>query len=267
MRLRIPVVASLLVLGAVLFLIWCEPVPEKSVTTKEVAQKIDSAIWCLRHGDNSGASSNLRSAKDAYSKLGIENLDNELDNRIRGIFDNASQDPSEGSCHRLRGEVLRAANLAGAPLPLIYRHSPCLILLVSFLCGFLYAALLKVTTDWKRVKEIKAQVDDWRRRLNEARRRKDFKEIHKLTQEFSKLAPLQSELLMAQFKPTLFFFLFFIPLLLLLSHSYSGWVVAWLPFGLRLPFYGRWASCGVLSWLILSFGATSSLWRKLLIGE
>jgi uncharacterized membrane protein (DUF106 family) len=267
MRLRIPVVASLLVLGAVLFLIWCEPMPENSVTTKEVAQKIDSAIWCLRHGDNSGASSSLGSAKDSYSKLGLENLDNELDNRIRGMFDNVSQNPSEENCHTLRGEVLRAVALAGASLPLIYQHSPCLILLVSFLCGFLYAALLKVTIDWKRVKEIRDQMNEWRKRLNEARKKKDFKEMHKLTQEFSKLAPLQSELLTVQFKPTLFFFLFYIPLLLLLNHSYSGWVVAWLPFGLRLPFYGYWTSCGVLSWLILSFGATSSLWRKLLIGE
>ncbi len=267
MRLRVPVVAFLLILGAVLFLIWCEPIPENSAATKEVVQKIDSAIWCLRHGDNSGASSNLGSAKDSYSKLGLENLDNELDNFIKGMFDNVSQNPSEGGCHRLRREVLRAAGLAGGPLPLIYQHSPCLILLVAFLCGFLYAVLLKVTIDWKRVKEIRAQMNEWRRRLNEARKRKDFKEMHKLTQEFSKLAPLQSELLMVQFKPTLFFFLFYIPLLFFLNHPYSGWVVVWLPFGLRLPFYGYWASCGVLSWLILSFGATSSLWRKLLIGE
>ena len=267
MRLRAPTIASLLILGAVLFLVWCEPISEGSSTTKEVAQKIDLAIWCLRHGDNSGASSNLKSAKESYLKLGIENLDNELDNRTREIFDNVIQNPTEEDCHRLRREVLRAAALAGAPPPLIYQHSPCLILLSTFLCGFLYAALLKVTTNWSRIREIRAQLDDWRKRLNEARKRKDFKEMHKLAQEYAKLAPLYSELWMFQVKSFGFFFLFFVPLFFLLLKPYSGWVVAWLPFGLPLPIYGYWASCGVLGWLVLCFGAMSSLWRKLLVGE
>jgi len=267
MRLRTPVIASLLVLGAVLFLVRFEPIAEGSLTTKEIAQKIDQAIWCLRYGDGGGASSNLKSAKEVYSKLGIENADNELDNRIREIFENVIQSPAEENCHKLRREILRAAALVGSPLPLIYQHSPCLILLLTFLCGFLYAALLKVTTNWDRVREIRARLNDWKKRLDEARRRKDFKEMHKLAQEHAKLMPLYSELWVIQAKPVGFFFLFFGLLFLFLNHPYSGWVVAWLPFGLRLPIYGYWTSCGFLSWMILSFGAMSSFWRKLLIGE
>ena len=144
MRLRSPVIASLLVLGAVLFLVWCEPILEGSATTKEIAQKIDQAIWSIRHGDNGGASSNLMAAKESYLKLGVENRDNELDNRIKEIFENVIQRPIEENCHKLRKEILRAAAIVGSPLPLKYRHAPCLILLVTFLCGFMYAALLKV---------------------------------------------------------------------------------------------------------------------------
>lgn len=267
MRLRAPLFASLLILGAVLFLVRCEPISEKSGTTKEIASQIDAAIWALRHGDNATAPTHLTEARNLYSQLGVENLDNELDNQIKLLFENAIQAPREESCHELRREVLRAASLVNAPLPLILAHSPCLVLLISALSGFLYACLLKKTVNWERVREIKAQVEGWRRRLQEARKRKDFKELHKLSQEFSRLAPLQSELMMVQFRPSLYFFLFFVPLLLLLGGPYSGWVVVWLPFGLRLPIYGYWTSCGTLSWVILSFGAMSSFWRKLLIGE
>jgi uncharacterized membrane protein (DUF106 family) len=268
MRPRTPVLASLLVLGAILFLIWFEPISEKSAETKRVAQSIDAAIWCLRHGDNSGTTSNLKSAQEIYLKLGVENVDKELDNRIKQMFENLSRNPAERGCHDLRKKILGAAARVGASLPLKYEHSSCLILLVCFLSGFLYAALLKVTVNWERVREIRTQIDEWRRKYNEARKRKDFKELHKLMAESSKLAPLHSELMMATLtKPLLFSVSLFVLLLILLGNPYSGWVVAWLPFGVHLPIYGYWTSCGVFSWLILSFGAMTSLWRKLLIKE
>ncbi len=246
--------------------IWGQP-SGRSKTTKETLYKIDCAIWCLRHGDDQSASSLLRSAKDLFDKLDVENFDENLASLLRERFDNVSAAPSEGNCHALRRSVQKATEQVGAPLPAVFAHSPPLVLLISFLSNFIYVWILKSTVDWNRIKQIKRELSEWSRRLKEARRRKDFKEIHKLTQEWStRLAPLHGELFSSQLRSFLFLPVF-AALYFVLASVYSGWIIAWLPFGISLPLWGYWTSCGVLSWLLFTSAATTAFWRKLLIGD
>lgn len=265
MRMRYPVIVSLLLLASLLYVILLHPGLQEGENVKLIAMKIDGAIWSLRHGDNQRASTLIGEAKEKFSELKIENEN--LNAYLREIFENVRSNPTEGNCHKLRREVLKGLASEGHSLPFVYAHATCLTLLVSVLAGFLYACLLKKSTNWERVREIRSKLDDFDRRFRDAKRRKDFKELHKLTQEAVQLMPLRSELMLIQTRPSLLFLPFWFGLYLLLNMTYSGWVIAWLPFGITLPFWGYWTSCGTLSWMFLSFSAFSSFWKVLIVGE
>ena len=228
---------------------------------------IDQSIIALRHGSPDGARASLEQAEGEYAKLRVENVDPERDDLIKQSFDSCKASPAEDNLRSLRGQVSGAGDVLGISLPLIYEHSISFILLVSALFALLVTFITKRVVDWPRVKQIKAEVGAWQRELRDAQRKHDMKRVHKLQLEQKRIFALQSQVMGASFKPMLFYLVPWLLLWMLLGRTYSGWVVAWLPFSISLPFFGLWASCGVLSWLLITYFGFSSLWRKVLIGD
>jgi uncharacterized membrane protein (DUF106 family) len=69
------------------------------------------------------------------------------------------------------------------------------------------------------------------------------------------------------FKPMI---ILIIPLLFVyfvLFSVYSGWVVAWLPFSIDLPFFGRLVAFGVGWWYVLPSMGFSQILRKIMIRD
>jgi uncharacterized membrane protein (DUF106 family) len=91
--------------------------------------------------------------------------------------------------------------------------------------------------------------------------------VHKLQQEQKEMMALQGQVMMASFKPAIFYMVPYFILWMALSGFYGSWVVAWLPFTLPLPIIGTTASLGFLGWYLLTYFGFSSIWRRLLIGD
>jgi len=238
-------------------------------TVRKVLNNIDSSIISLRKGDTSGAANALGSAWGGYDniKSSVENVDDNLDNRIEQAFNQLYSSPNEEGIRALRADVSLAASKIGASVSVIYEHAMFFILAIAIIFSLIITLITKRVVDWPKVKQIKKEVDDWRKSLLEAQRKKDMKRLYKLQQDQKRIMGLQGQVMMASLKPAIFYIVPYFLLWTWLGGMYSGWVVAWLPFSLPLPIVGTMVSFGFLPWFLLSYFGFSSIWRKLLIGD
>jgi uncharacterized membrane protein (DUF106 family) len=260
------VVAFVLVAGLAT-LVKAQSAQDDQAALKQALYNLDMAIDSLRKADNSGATSYLNDALAEYNKFSVENVDNELDNRIKTNFNSLSQAPVEDSIRALRADVSRAASELGISISFIYNHSVLFILLISIIFALVVTLISKRVVNWEEVKQKKKRVSDWQKALMDAQRKKDMKTVHKLQQEQKEMMALQGQIMMASFKPAIFYIVPYFILWMALSGLFSGWVVAWLPFNLPLPVVGTTASLGFLGWYFLAYFCFSSIWRRLLIGD
>lgn len=236
---------------------------------RKVLEGIDSSIIVLRKENAEVAAGALWSAKGEYDKISpfVENEDNELNSRINDAFAQLMSSPSEDGIRSLRADVSLAASMIGASVSVIYEHAILFILGIAVLFSLIITLITRRVVDWKKVKQIKAEVNAWRKEMQEAQRKKDMKRLYKLQQDQKRILGLQGKVMMSSFKPALFYIVPYILIWSWLSGLYSGWVVAWLPFSLPLPIVGTLVSFGFLPWFLLSYFGFSSIWRKLLIGD
>jgi len=244
---------------------------EKQDIIKRTLNNIDSSVISLRKENVDAARAALSSAKGEYDKIGssVENVDNGLNGKIENAFNSIinSQQPTESDIHALRADVLLAASKIGASPSIIYQHAIFFILGIAILFSLIITLITKRVVDWPKVKQIKKEVNDWRKQLLEAQRKKDMKHLYKLQQDQKRIMGLQGQMMMASFKPAIFYIIPYMLLWYWLGGLYQGWVVAWLPFTLPLPIFGTMVSCGFLSWFLISYFGFSQIWRKLLIGD
>jgi len=241
---------------------------------KQALYKLDMSIDSLRKADNSGVTSNLSNALAEYNKFS-ENVDNALDNRIdnaldsriKANFSSLSQTPVEEDIRALRADVSLAASKLGISLSFVFNHSVLFILFISIVFAFVVTLISKRVVNWEDVKQKKKRVSEWQKALMDAQRKKDMKAVHKLQQEQKEMMALQGQVMMASFKPAIFYMVPYFILWMALSGFYSSWVVAWLPFNLPLPIIGTTVSLGFLGWYLLTYFGFSSIWRRLLIGD
>ncbi|MEA1905174.1 MAG: EMC3/TMCO1 family protein, partial [Candidatus Hadarchaeota archaeon] len=239
---------------------------------KQLLREVDGSISTLRKGgDPSGALSN---AEDLYKDNLVtdENFEGsptlaELDTDIRNAFDSLGGSATEEDIRALRSDISQMADKLGISLPFIYEHAMFTIFGLSLLIGFVVTLINKHTVDWGRVKQAKAKMKAWQKELRAAHREKDMKRIHKLKSEQEGVMEEQKEVMMATFKPMIFYIIPYFLMWWWLSGIFSGWVVAWLPFNLPLPFFGTIASMGFLGWYLISYFGFSQLWRRFLIGD
>jgi uncharacterized membrane protein (DUF106 family) len=244
-------------------------------TVWKVLKNIDGSIVSLRKGDTGGATNALRSALEEYNniKSSVENVDDNLDNKIEQAFNQLYYSPNEGDIRALRADVSIAASKIGASVSFVYEHAMFFILAIAVVFSLIITLITKRVVDWPKVKQMRKEVDDWRKQLLEAQRRKDFKRLYKLQQDQKRIMGLQGQVMMASFKPAIFYIIPYFLLWMWLGSLYSGWIVAWLPFNLPWPSFGFWpflgtcVSLGFAGWFLLSYFGFSSIWRKLLIGD
>lgn len=236
---------------------------------QNVLSDIDSSIIALRKGNTSGAANALESAMGEYDKISpsVENVDNNLDHRIKQDFNQLMSSPDEDDIRSLRADVSLAASIIGASVSVIYEHAMLVILAIAILFSLIITLITKRVVDWGKVKQIKAEVNAWRKELQDAQRKKDMKRLYKLQQDQKRVLGLQGQMMMSSLKPAIFYIIPYILLWSWLSGLYSGWVITWLPFTLPLPIVGTMVSFGFLPWFLLSYFGFSSIWRKLLIGD
>ncbi|MDI6883653.1 MAG: EMC3/TMCO1 family protein [Hadesarchaea archaeon] len=237
---------------------------------KDLLGKLDSAISSLRRGDSGGASTAVSNASTIYKSNfspRVENIDNQLDTKIAQAFSSLAQTPVEENIFVLRVDVSRAANLIGVSLSPIYTYSMFIILGVGVVMSLLITLVNKRVVNWDLVRENKAKIAEFQKELRDARSKRDMKQLHKIQQRQGEIAKLQGQVLSQTFKPAIFYF---IPLILiwnLLGAVYSGWVVAWLPFTIDLPVFGRLVAFGIGWWYFLTYLGFSQIFRKILIRE
>jgi uncharacterized membrane protein (DUF106 family) len=245
---------------------------------------IDSSIRSLRAKNLEGAISSIEKAFEDYLSLKEAHRDLiqsdpqllALDNRVYASFIGApeqldnnqlSDEQKESRLRELRAGVSEFASRLGVRLSFIYEYSMFIIFALAILLSFLITLLNKRMVDWKKVKQAQAEITAWQMELREAQKKKDMKQLHKLQLDRDRILKLQSTVMSASFKPMLLYIIPYFIFWTWLSGIYSGWVVAWLPFGITLPFVGFWTSCGFLSWFLLTYFGFSSIMRRLLIGD
>jgi len=239
---------------------------------KQALYNLDMSIDSLRKGDNDGSKNYLSSASTiCLENLNldgrIENVDNALGSRIAANFDSLKTTPVEKDIWALRADVLRAANTVGISLSFLFNHSMLFILLISIVFALVVTLISKRVVNWEDIKQKKKRVSEWQKALMDAQRKKDMKTVYKLQQEQKEMMALQGQVMMASFKPAIFYMVPYFILWMALSGFYGSWVVAWLPFNLPLPIIGTMASAGFLGWYLLAYFGFSSIWRRLLIGD
>lgn len=233
---------------------------------EDIVMTLDSAVVALRKGQE--ITGLIPGAKSIYQETLSPQLDNETDNRILNAFDAALENPSEKNIFALKADILREAGERGISISPLRAHSMFIILLISMGVSFLITFVNKRTVNWELVREHKAKISEFMKEYRDAMRKQDRKRLHKLEQRRREIQRLQGELMSHQLKPTLYYI---IPLMFLwffvLGPVFGGWVVAWLPFTIDLPIFGRLVAFGVGWWYIITFLGFSTIFRSILIPE
>lgn len=269
-KLICPLIAVLL-LASFATIASAEEAGDEQGTYKKLLQRIDGSIVALRHGGS--ASGGLSEAQELYENLvENENFDDrpgllEIDNRITQAFSSLQQEATEENIRDLRSDISLIAGELGIGLPFHFEHALFVILGIGILVALLVTLISRRVVNWERMKQIKAEVSAFQQELRDARSKQDMKRLYKLQQDQKRIMALQGQMMKENFKPMLFYIVPYFIFWFILSGIFSGWVVAWLPFRLDLPFFGKWASCGFLSWYLLSYFGFSQIWRKILIRE
>lgn len=251
-----------------------EEAEDEHGTYKVLLQTVDSSIISLRQGGS--ASGSLSQARKLYNSLvGPYENDNfggsskliEIDNRITQAFNSLQQSATEENIRILRSDISLMASELGIGLSSIYEYALFVVLGIGIFVSLLITLVTRRVVNWERMREIKAEVSAFQKELREAQRKRDMKSVHSLQQDQKRIMALQGQIMKENFKPTLFYIVPYFIFWFILMGIYGGWVVAWLPFRLDLPFFGTWVSCGFLSWYLLTYFGSSQLWRKLLIRD
>jgi uncharacterized membrane protein (DUF106 family) len=227
-----------------------------------LVRTLDTSISSLRRGDMGGARSLLEEASSMYEVDFSPKVENQIDNRIRTAFISLKENPVEEDIFALRATILQAFSL-----PPLYAYSMFVILGVVVAMSLFITLVSRHLIDWERYRKNKAEISKFQKELREAMKKKDAKEVHKLQQRQSEIMKLQSENLSQNLKPTIVYSIPLIVIYFLLANFYSGWVVAWLPFSIDLPIFGRLVAFGFGWWYFITFFGLSQIFRKIMIRD
>ena len=265
-----PLIAVLL-LASFATIVGAEEAGNEQQTYKELLQTIDDSIRSLRRGDS--ASGSLSQAQTLYNTfIENENFSNnleliEIDNRITQAFSSLQQSAGEENIRSLRLDISLMASKLGIGLSPIFEHALFFVFGIGIFVSLIVTLVSRRVVNWERMRQMKTETTAFWKEFRDAQSKRDMKRLHKLQQDRPRIMGLQGQMMKENFKPMLFYIVPYLIFWFILSGVYGGWVVAWLPFRLDLPFFGTWVSCGFLSWYILTYFGFSQIWRKLLIRD
>ena len=267
-----PLIAVFL-LASFAMTVGAEEAEDEHGTYKVLLQTVDSSIISLRQGGS--ASGSLSQARTLYNSLvsPYENEINnsteliEIDNRITQAFNSLQQSATEENIRALRSDISLMASELGIGLSPIFEHALFVVFGIGIFVSLIVTLVSRRVVNWERMRQMKAETTAFWKEFRDAQSKRDMKRLHKLQQDRPRIMSLQGQMMKENFKPMIFYIVPYLIFWFVLSGVYGGWVVAWLPFRLDLPFFGTWVSCGFLSWYILTYFGFSQIWRKLLIRD
>jgi uncharacterized membrane protein (DUF106 family) len=233
---------------------------QANVTT--LVRTLDTSISSLRKGDENGAESLIGQAENYYDNYLSPSVETSLDNKIKTAFTSLKENAVEENIFALRADILQLASLS--PL---YAYSLFIILGVAVIVSLLTTLLNKRMVNWDLVRKNKAEIAKYQKELREAMKKRDAKEVHKLQQRRGEIAKLSGEMTKQTLKPSIVYIIPMMLIYILLFNFYSGWVVAWLPFSIDIPFLGRLVVFGVGLWYFITVFGFSQIFRKIMIRD
>lgn len=263
------VLVACLLLAGLVEMVWAQSKSDPEIL-KGLLLDLDSSMHNLRKGERLAASQRISRAQRAYSDLTENRITPtlvDLDNSINQSFEEMSRNPSESGVRELRSNVLLMAGKLGVSIPFVFEHAMFVVLGISALVSLVITLLSKRMVDWEKIRQIKAEVESWRKQMLEAQRRRDMKRLFKLKQDQRRIMALQSQMMTSSFKPMVLYLIAFFIFFYAVRGFYGNWVMVWLPFTLSLPIYGTLVSLGAFGWFIICYWGSSSVWRKLLIRD
>lgn len=199
------------------------------------------------------------------------------DGEVQGLFTEikSSSEPDVDVIRDLRELVAGKAESQGYELPFLYENAIFIILGITIGLAITVNMISRTMVDWEEVNQMKKKQEELKDKLEKAKEENDTKRVHKLQQKNQQFMQENMGTMMSPMKTMLIIFIPFIIVLNLLSSTYSGWVVAWLPFKLPWPdidffllsrfFSGDVAGLGYFGWYILSYFGLSQIFRKVLV--
>ena len=175
----------------------------------------------------------------------------------------------------IRAGIVEDGDSEGLGLSFLFKYSHFVILAVSFGLAITVNVINRVAVDWEEVNRVRDKQSELQDKVKEARENNEPKKAHKLQQEQQEFMQEHIGVMFSPMKTMIFIFIPFIIVFNLLSSTYSGWIVAWLPFELPWPdigfpllsrfFKGNVAGLGYFGWYMLSYFGFAQFWRKLLV--
>jgi uncharacterized membrane protein (DUF106 family) len=233
---------------------------QANVTT--VVKTLNTSISSLRRGDENGAEALIGQAENYYNDYLSGSVESSFNNRIETAFTSLKENAVEENIFALRADILQLA-----PLPPLYAYSLFVILGVSVIVSLLITLVNKRMVNWDLVRKNKTEISKYQKELREAMSKRDAKEVHKLQQRRGEISKLQGEMFTQTLKPTIVYIVPIMVIYLVMFNFYSGWVVAWLPFSVNIPFLGQLVVFGVGLWYFITSFGFSQIFRKIMIRD
>lgn len=273
-RLSVILLISVAVLGLSFNLAYADSNQvDRNKEYKNLIQSTDGAIRSIRlNGEIT--ENKLLSLENRYDSV-FPNVDSELSNDIESILDSNPSNLQVDNIRNLRKMIVNLGESEEIELPFVYKHAIFVILGITFGLGFVVNMISRTVVDWESVNRVKRKQSEIKDNLKEAKKKGDKKEVHKLQKKQQNFMQEHMSTMFSPMKTMLIIIIPFIIVFSLLRSTYSGWVVAWLPFNFPWPkiglpllnrfFKGTMAGLGFFGWYLLSYFGFSQIWRKLLV--
>lgn len=245
---------------------------------RNLLKTTDGIIRSLRLGNGEVAENRLQILEDDYrSVFSSVSGGNGLHDEIISLFDRLKNSPELNieDVKTLREKIEELGESEGMGPSFVYDHAMFVILGVSSVLAFTVNFISRTVVDWEKLNRVKRKQSELQDELKKARKEKDPKKMHKLQRKQQQFMQEHMGTMFSPMKTMLIIIIPFIIVFRVLSSTYGGWAVAWLPFNLPWPdidfflvsrfFKGTAASLGFFGWYLLSYFGLSQIMRKILV--
>jgi uncharacterized membrane protein (DUF106 family) len=257
------VLLALLLTAAVVSMVAVAVSAQSNDRLANLVRGLDDAVVSLRR-DGSVSLSRIEELYRESIAPDLENVDNDLNQRILEKFSLLSN-PSEENIFSLRRDIMEAGGKLGMSISIVHANSAVFIALLTFTLSLLVTLVNRWVVNWELVSSYQAQVSEFWNEYRDAVRKQDRKRMAKLDQRRQEISRMQAVIMSETMKPSIYYLVPLMILWIVLAKAFSGWVVAWLPFTVSLPVYGKWVACGFGWWYFLTFMVFSVVLRQILV--
>ncbi len=244
---------------------------EKNEQYRELLSSVDGVIRSIRL-NNEITENRIDSVKAQYENVFEESRGFPTASELNNM--NKKEAVKEMSAVRKK-IVNKAENEEGLQVSFIYKYSILIILGVSFGLAITVNMISRTVVDWDEVNRVRDKQSELQDKLKKAKEENDSKKAHKLQKKQQEFMQEHMGTMFSPMKTMLIIIVPFIIVFQLLSSTYGGWVVAWVPFKMPWPdigflfldrfFKGSFVSLGFFGWYLLSYFGFSQIWRKILV--